>query len=66
MPIAAIIADVALAALAGGMLFFAAVVAPRVFIQLPIEVAGPFIRGLFPVYYLYIAIAPRSAQRRSP
>ena len=45
----------ALAALFGGMCFFGAVVAPAVFINLPLPVAGPFIRTLFPLYYAYIA-----------
>ncbi len=38
----------------GGMVFFAACVAPLVFSRLPAEHAGRFIRGLFPVYYLYV------------
>lgn len=38
----------------GGMVFFAACVAPMVFSRLPAEHAGRFIRGLFPVYYLYV------------
>jgi hypothetical protein len=44
----------ALAALFGGMCFFGAVVAPAVFINLPLREAGPFIRTLFPLYYAYI------------
>ena len=39
----------------GGMLFFAAVVAPQVFAKLPAPTAGAFIRQLFPVYYLVMA-----------
>ena len=38
----------------GGMVFFAACVAPLVFSRLPAEYAGRFIRGLFPIYYLYV------------
>ncbi len=38
----------------GGMVFFAACVAPLVFSRLPAEHAGRFIRGMFPVYYLYV------------
>ena len=38
----------------GGMVFFAACVAPLVFSRLPAEHAGRFIRGLFPIYYLYV------------
>lgn len=37
--------------LLGGMLFFSFAFAPLLFIRLPAEVAGPFIRGFFPVYY---------------
>lgn len=52
-----ILATVALFATAlclGGMVFFAACVAPLVFSRLPAEHAGRFIRGLFPIYYLYV------------
>jgi hypothetical protein len=45
-------AGLATALLAGGMVFFAAVFAPLVFVKLPIETAGGFIRQVFPVYYL--------------
>lgn len=38
----------------GGMVFFAACVAPLVFTRLPPEHAGRFIRAMFPVYYLYV------------
>jgi hypothetical protein len=40
-------------ALAGSMLFFAVVVAPTVFRALPAEAAGSFLRGLFPLYFLW-------------
>jgi hypothetical protein len=40
------------AALFGGMLFFACVMTPLVFRKLPQDVAGPFLRQVFPVYYL--------------
>ncbi|KZD12793.1 hypothetical protein AUP43_00170 [Oceanibaculum pacificum] len=40
----------------GGMLCFAAVFAPLIFIKLPAETAGPFIRQVFPVYYLAMAL----------
>ena len=40
----------------GGMLFFGAVVAPLIFTKLPAETSGPFIRQVFPVYYLVLAI----------
>ncbi len=49
------IAVLGLAALGGGMLFFGAVMAPLVFTHLPPDVAGPFIRNVFPWYYGYCA-----------
>jgi hypothetical protein len=48
-----ILAVLGLSALAGGMLFFGAVMAPLVFLHLPLPVAGPFIRIAFPWYYGY-------------
>ena len=48
-----ILLHLGLAALVGGMLFFGVVMAPLVFLHLPIGVAGPFIRGAFPWYYGY-------------
>jgi hypothetical protein len=48
-------AVLASAAAFGGMLFFAAVVAPLVFAKLPAPTAGAFIRQLFPVYYVAMA-----------
>ncbi len=42
--------------LAGGMLFFSAVMAPLVFTKLPLAVAGPFIRTAFPALYAYCLI----------
>lgn len=44
-----------LACLVGGMLFFGAVVAPLVFTRLPLAVAGPFIRAVFPFYFGFVA-----------
>lgn len=41
----------------GGMTFFAFVFAPLVFIKLPAETAGSFIRQVFPVYYRVFAAA---------
>jgi hypothetical protein len=46
--------------LAGSMLFFAAVVAPKVFQTLQPDQAGLFLRSFFPAYYLWgtvVAIA---------
>jgi hypothetical protein len=44
------------ALLFGGMTFFAALFAPAVFIRLPADIAGAFIRGFFPWYYLACAV----------
>jgi hypothetical protein len=52
-----ILAVLGLAVLAGGMVFFAAVMAPLVFMQLPPGVAGPFMRAVFPWYYFYCAMS---------
>lgn len=46
-----------LGGLTGSMLFFALVVAPTVFRALPAEQAGPFLRALFPRYYLWGLVA---------
>ncbi|MGH7070252.1 MAG: DUF4149 domain-containing protein [Acetobacteraceae bacterium] len=54
---AAIVGLSALAALAGGMVFFGAVVAPEVFRTLEQPLAGRFIRALFPRYYRFVSIA---------
>lgn len=45
------------AAILGAMLFFAVVVAPLVFRYLPADMAGTFLRGLFPRYYDVLAVA---------
>jgi hypothetical protein len=52
-----VVAIFALALLLGGMVFFAAVMAPLVFTKLPAQQAGTFIRAVFPVYYLYVLMA---------
>jgi len=51
-----LIADFAVALLLGGMVFFAAIVAPLVFMRLPADQAGRFIRAVFPFYYLYVLV----------
>jgi hypothetical protein len=51
-----IVAAFAVALLLGGMVFFASVMAPLVFTQLPAEQAGRFIRAVFPFYYLYVFV----------
>ena len=38
------------------MLFFSVVMAPLIFIKLDIEVAGPFVRAVFPWYYLMVIL----------
>ena len=40
----------------GSMVFFSFIMAPLIFIKLPAETSGPFIRQVFPVYYLALAI----------
>lgn len=40
----------------GGMVFFAAVTAPMVFIHLDAANAGKLIRAIFPWYYLYVIV----------
>jgi hypothetical protein len=52
-----LLAGLGLAALAGGMLFFGAIMAPLVFTKLPPDVAGPFIRAAFPRYYAFIIVS---------
>ncbi len=44
----------AAAVLLGGMVAFSFLFAPLVFIKLPAETAGPFIRAVFPWYYLFV------------
>ena len=50
----ALIALFAVALNLGGMVFFAALVAPLVFRVLPAEHGGRFIRALFPRYYIWV------------
>jgi hypothetical protein len=52
--ILAVIALFAIALLLGGMVFFAALIAPLVFRVLPADQGGRFIRALFPRYYLWV------------
>ena len=60
------IALFALATLFGGMIFFAAIMAPLVFTRLPGAEAGRFIRAVFPVYYLYVLILAVAATLAIP
>jgi hypothetical protein len=50
------VAVLSLAALFGGMLAFSAMFAPLVFMKLPAETAGRFVRAIFPWYYLYVLL----------
>lgn len=52
---------VAVAAVFGGMAFFAFVYAPLVFIKLGTEGGGRFIREVFPVYYVAMGAASIAA-----
>jgi hypothetical protein len=45
-----------IAAVFGGMAFFMAMFAPSVFRFLPRDVAAPFMRSLFPIYFLAMGI----------
>ncbi len=56
-----VLADLFLAALFGGMVFFSAVVAPTVFKVLEPPLAGAFLRTLFPLYYAYVAVTAAAA-----
>jgi hypothetical protein len=58
-----LVATLALALTFGGMTFFSAVMAPLVFDKLPLKVAGPFIRQVFPWYYLTMGVAVLIAHR---
>jgi Ca2+/Na+ antiporter len=50
------IAVISCAILFGGMLTFSAFFAPMVFRMLPDEVASPFMRDIFPIYYMLMMI----------
>jgi len=51
----------------GGMVFFAFVFAPLVFMKLPSETAGGFIREVFPVCYItFAAVALLAAALAAP
>ena len=51
-----LIAALALALTFGGMTFFSAVITPLVFSKLPLKIAGPFIRQVFPWYYMSMGV----------
>ena len=55
-PLLSLTSGVLIATGFGGMVFFALVFAPLVFTRLPEDVAGPFIRQVFPSYYLTMAV----------
>lgn len=50
-----ILSVVGLGLLTGGMLFFP-IMTLLLFTRLPMETAGPFVRGCFPVYYAYMLV----------
>ncbi|MDO9503691.1 DUF4149 domain-containing protein [Falsiroseomonas sp.] len=56
-----VIALFSTALLFGGMAFFAALIAPIVFRVLPTEMAGRFIRSVFPPYYLWVLATSAAA-----
>ena len=51
-----LVAALALALTFGGMTFFSTVITPLVFSKLPLKIAGPFIRQIFPWYYLSMGL----------
>lgn len=55
------LAIVLVAATIGAMLFFGAVVAPTAFRSLGEQSAGPFVRALFPKYYLVFSVTSATA-----
>ena len=52
-----LIAVLATAGIIGGILLFAAVVAPATFAALDVQAAQRFLRHVFPRYYLYLIVA---------
>ncbi|MGD8854404.1 MAG: DUF4149 domain-containing protein [Gammaproteobacteria bacterium] len=58
-----LVATLALALTFGRMTFFSAVMSPLVFAKLPLKVAGPLIRQVFPCYYLTMGAAVPIAHR---
>ncbi len=51
-----IAAGLVIALVLGGMAFFSFVFSPLVFLKLPVETGGPFMRAVFPWYFLAIAV----------
>jgi hypothetical protein len=52
-----VLAVLGLSTLAGGMLFFGAVMAPLIFATLPPDAAGIMIRAAFPRYYGFMVVS---------
>lgn len=50
------ISTIVISLLTGSMVFFSFAMAPLIFIKLDIAVAGPFVRAVFPWYYLLIIV----------
>ena len=61
MTVLALIALFSVALLLGGMVFFAALIAPLVFRILPADQGGRFIRTLFPRYYVWVLACSAAA-----
>ena len=57
----ALLALFSVALLIGGMVFFAALIAPLVFRVLPADHGGRFIRTLFPRYYVWVMACSAAA-----
>jgi hypothetical protein len=51
-----IAAGLVIALVLGGMAFFSFVFSPLVFFKLPADTAGPFMRAVFPWYFLAVAV----------
>lgn len=51
-----ILATLSLAGLFGGITAFSVMFAPLIFSKLPSDIAGKFVRAIFPWYYLYIIV----------
>lgn len=55
------LSDLIVAANAGIMLFFSVAVAPTIFVVLPQEWAGAYVRSFFPKYYLFLGLTTAAA-----
>ena len=55
------LSDLIVAANLGIMLFFTVAVAPTIFVVLPQEWAGAYVRSFFPKYYLFLGVTTAAA-----